>query len=174
MRTTSLYPLAAFILACGTDNSNVDAVAGNGGLGAESAGASGSFAKAGSGGTSGNGASSGSASGGAPPSGGAGASPIGSAGSLSPTELRDATNVQCAKGCTLANKACPDIEYLACQRQCNLSVSDYYRTGRCGLEFFQAWSCVNTLTAQMITCTPSGPVFHGCTSEQARYTACPR
>lgn len=167
----SLLCLSALTFACGSDNSGAAGGAGSAGSGSSS-GTSSTSAGAATGGAP----SAGAPSGGAPssPGGGqAGSGQAAAAASLSPAELRDATYVQCSKGCTFIHAACPATStYEGCSAQCRLSADVYFASGKCGVEFYEAFSCIGSLTAADVTCVEASPVLHGCLNEQARYNAC--
>ena len=182
--TAQTCALASSILlnvSCGTDNSGEEHGAGAGGQASAGVGASaGIGASAGVGGLGGQasgtaGATPGGAGGAGAAAGGSGPANAGAA-AFTPETLLTATYAECSKGCALVASACPTTNASNCTEGCNSQADSYFDSGKCGLEFYEVWACINsTLGTSDITCpmTSSGrPMFKGCTAEQLRYTSC--
>jgi hypothetical protein len=168
-------------VSCSSDGDGNTQRAGSSGLGGgTSAAGAGGVSYGGAGGTSAGATTvAGTSAAGASPGGGGATSGSGgtSGGSgYTPEQLLTATYAECSKGCRLVAGACPSSNVVNCTEGCNSQADNYFDSAKCGVEFFDAWSCINrTLSASDIVCpTTAGglPTFNGCSAEQSRYTAC--
>ena len=167
----------ALNVSCGSDAPEEQQVAGSsssgGGATAGLGGVGGAQASSGAPGTAGSAAGATNGTGGVS---GAGGEAGGGMPALTPEELLAASHSECSKGCTLVLSACPNSNFVNCVGGCTSQADSYFDSGKCGLEFYEAWVCINRdLGPTDVTCAMSSghsATFNGCGPEQARYTQC--